>query len=205
MAEFLPVRRTRILRRHLQRFVENLSLVCFDRTNVTTTPFQKTTTTSASAIMPTSALQTLTNTASTLPLSLSTSTRTSSVSDPTSSESRYNCPLDEKRNYTSALLANETWTILCDINWPHGENAIGGGIVWDLTAVLASSIDSCIDQCVAWTFANEATCKAVTYGANRTLVLSRGEVSGACFLKTQRASHDTIERGGQLESAYLVT
>lgn len=81
-------------------------------------------------------------------------------------------------------------------------DGFNSGTVTDLTAIVAYSIDSCIDQCVAYNVAG-GSCQAVTYGANITLALSRGGIQGNCFLKDQRGASDVADNSGQVESAYL--
>ena len=77
-----------------------------------------------------------------------------------------------------------------------------GTLVEDITAVVAYSIDTCIDQCVAYNVAG-GTCNAVTYGANVTLALERGGIQGNCFLKNQRGATNVADNSGQVESAFL--
>jgi hypothetical protein len=131
-----------------------------------------------------------------------TTTGTSSTPTPTSSEGSYNCPSDNNKSYVSSLLSTGTWNILCDTDWPNGVDAFGGGTVTDLTAVIAYSIEGCIDQCAAYIVAG-GSCEAVVYGANITLALSRGGVQGNCFLKSNRGAENTVDNSGQVEAAYL--
>ncbi|EXJ62098.1 hypothetical protein A1O7_02531 [Cladophialophora yegresii CBS 114405] len=131
-----------------------------------------------------------------------TSTSTSSAATPTSSEGSYNCPSDNNKSYVSSLLSDATWTILCDTDWPVGVDSFSGGTVEDITAVVAYSIESCIDQCAAYNVAG-GPCGAVVYGANITLALSRGGVQGNCFLKSERGAENIFDNSGQVEAAYL--
>ncbi|KIW70417.1 hypothetical protein PV04_02688 [Phialophora macrospora] len=142
-------------------------------------------------------------TVSSSPVSTST-TSTSSASTPTSSEGSYNCPSDNNKSYVSSLLTSETWTILCDTDWPSGVDSISGGTVVDLTAIVAYSIEGCIDQCAAYNVAG-GSCEAVVYGANITLALSRGGVQGNCFLKSEPGATNTLDSSGQVEAAYLTS
>ncbi|KIW96132.1 uncharacterized protein Z519_03199 [Cladophialophora bantiana CBS 173.52] len=142
------------------------------------------------------------------PPSLSTSTAststapTSTATTSASGEGSYNCPADNNTDYVSPLLSTATWTILCDTDWPSGVDAFSGGTVTDLTAVVAYSIDACIDQCAAYNVAG-GDCEAVVYGANITLALSRGGIQGNCFLKSDRGAKNTADNSGQVEAAYL--
>jgi hypothetical protein len=81
-------------------------------------------------------------------------------------------------------------------------DGLNGGTVDDLTAVVAYSIDACIDQCDAYNVAG-GSCEAVTYGANITLALSRGGIQGNCFLKDQRGASNVADNSGQVEAAFL--
>ncbi|KIY00508.1 uncharacterized protein Z520_04193 [Fonsecaea multimorphosa CBS 102226] len=161
-------------------------------------------TTSASASTATSEPATSTTTRSS---SLSTSTSTTSTASAstatTTGEGSYNCPADNNTNYVSPLFTDATWTILCDTDWPSGVAALSGGSVVDLTAVIAYSIDECIDQCAANNIAGDG-CQAVVYGANITLALSRGGIQGNCFLKNDRGAENSVDNSGQVEAAYLL-
>ncbi|ETI20027.1 hypothetical protein G647_09042 [Cladophialophora carrionii CBS 160.54] len=161
-------------------------------TSTSTTPTTASTTESVTAT---------TVSSSSVPTS-ATSTSTSSAATPTSSEGSYNCPSDNNKSYVSSLLSTATWTILCDTDWPLGVDSFSGGTVADITAVVAYSIESCIDQCAAYNVAG-GPCEAVVYGANITLALSRGGVQGNCFLKTDRGAENFSDNSGQVEAAYL--
>lgn len=108
--------------------------------------------------------------------------------------------------YTSSLsgggISDQSFTILCDTDWPEGVDGADGGTVEDLTAVISYSIHDCIDSCVAYNIAG-GSCEAVVYGANITLALSRGGVQGNCFLKTEPGAQDTADNSGQVEAAFL--
>ncbi|KIW24674.1 uncharacterized protein PV07_10376 [Cladophialophora immunda] len=163
-------------------------------TNVPPASLSTSATTSSSPLYTTTMTTTTTTSTSTAP----TSTATTS----TSGEGSYNCPADNNTNYVSPLLSTETWTVLCDTDWPSGVDAMNGGAVVDLTAVIAYSIDACIDQCAAYNVAG-GDCEAVVYGANITLALSRGGIQGNCFLKSDRGAKNTVDNSGQVEAAYL--
>ncbi|KAJ9616675.1 hypothetical protein H2200_000394 [Cladophialophora chaetospira] len=162
------------------------------------------TTTAAATSAPasTSSFEALTSSGTTTS-SLSTSTTSSSATaTPTSGEGTYNCPSDNDRSYTSPLSSTQEFTIFCDTDWPSGMDGFRSGTVTDLTAVVAYSIDACIDQCVAYNVAG-GSCGAVTYGANITLALSRGGIQGNCFLKDQRGASNVGDDSGQVEAAFL--
>jgi hypothetical protein len=69
--------------------------------------------------------------------------------------------------------------------------------------VLATSIETCIDQCATQRYAG-GNCSAVSYGANITQALNRGGVQGNCFLKDQRSAVGQVDLSGQQEAAFLI-
>ncbi|KIW78739.1 hypothetical protein Z517_08578 [Fonsecaea pedrosoi CBS 271.37] len=171
-------------------------------TTVTTTSASATSATSEPAVSTSSP-----SSSSTTSTTGTTSTSTSSTAAATTSssgEGTYNCPADNNTNYVSPLLSTATWTILCDTDWPSGVDSFSGGTVVDLTAVIAYSIEACVDQCAAYNVAG-GNCEAVVYGANITLALSRGGIQGNCFLKSDRGEENIADNSGQVEAAYLLS
>ncbi|OAG40344.1 hypothetical protein AYO21_05435 [Fonsecaea monophora] len=171
-------------------------------TTVTTTSPSATSTNSEPAVSTSSP-----SSSSTTKTTSTTSTSTSSTAAATTSssgEGTYNCPADNNTNYVSPLLSTATWTILCDTDWPSGVDSFSGGTVVDLTAVIAYSIEACVDQCAAYNVAG-GNCEAVVYGANITLALSRGGIQGNCFLKSDRGEENIADNSGQVEAAYLLS
>jgi hypothetical protein len=125
----------------------------------------------------------------------------------------YNCPSDDRKTYRPTTNENHRWTMLCDRDYPSDSEASGGGTVRDIQAVLATSLESCIDQCELWNneqaqngivYDPDKTCKAVSYGANIQLALSRSGIYGNCFLKTQTSAKPYDDFSGQQEVAYIV-
>ncbi|OAP58340.1 hypothetical protein AYL99_07430 [Fonsecaea erecta] len=130
-----------------------------------------------------------------------TSTSSTSISTASSQEGTYNCPADNNEEYVSSVDATATWTILCNTDWPAGVAALSEGTVYDLDAVIAYSVQSCIDQCVENNLSGGG-CQAVVYGANITLALSRSGITGNCFLKNDRGAQNSVDNSGQVEAAY---
>jgi len=115
----------------------------------------------------------------------------------------YNCPAQNNTSYSSSLDITSTYTIICDADQPGGAPGIDGSEVQDLnTGVVATSIEGCIDACVGNALGGGG-CAAVTYDLNITKALSRGGVTGNCFLKDQRAEELLSYGVGVAVSAYL--
>jgi hypothetical protein len=103
----------------------------------------------------------------------------------------YDCPAQNSTIYTSPISPSTPYTIICNADQPDGVDAITPNtLVRDLnTGLVASSIEACIDLCIGAAIGSStsSSCTAVTYGANITLALSRGGITGNCFLKNERA------------------
>ncbi|KAK5077579.1 hypothetical protein LTR24_009501 [Lithohypha guttulata] len=134
-------------------------------------------------------------------------TSTESTANPTqtatTSEGTYNCPAQNDTTYTPSISPTAIYTIICDADQPKGVTAAYYGTVDDLNdGVVATSIEACIDACAGIAIGGGG-CTAVTYGANITLALSRGRITGNCFLKNQRPETLTVDNSGQIVSAFL--
>jgi hypothetical protein len=138
--------------------------------------------------------------------SIATTASTPTSSPSASGMGTYECPASNGSTYTPSLASTAlTFIRLCSVDWPLGASGISGGSVVDIEAVIATSMESCIDQCAAYSNANGGVCRAVTYGANITRALARGGISGNCFLKTQKGIKDLADGSGQEEGAYLAS
>lgn len=132
-----------------------------------------------------------------------TSTRSASTATQTSGMGFNNCPSNNGTIYTSGL-SPLTYQIVCNVDQPTGVDSINGGKVIDLNkGLIATSIEACIDLCVG-AYVGGAQCNAVTYGANITRALSRGGVSGNCFLKNARAAQFSPDNSGNVVSAFRI-
>jgi hypothetical protein len=107
----------------------------------------------------------------------------------------YDCPAQNATTYTSPLSPSTPYTIICNADQPDGVAGITPDtLVRDLnTGLVASSIEACIDLCIGAAIGG-STCTSVTYGANITLALSRGGITGNCFLKNERAEKFLLDQ-----------
>jgi hypothetical protein len=115
----------------------------------------------------------------------------------------YNCPSDNGTTYSPSIASTLRFTRLCDVDFTGGSAGVLGSRVVDLRALIATSLEACIDQCAADRSTRVSNCSAVSYGANITLALSRGGINGNCFLKDQKSVNPIVDNSGQEESAFL--
>jgi hypothetical protein len=130
---------------------------------------------------------------------------------PTAGE--YDCPSDHEKIYHPVGANSQTFIVLCDVDFTASSPGIDGGRVFDLQTVIATSIESCIEQCVVWNTEHrrngmapdpDRICKAVTYDSKIFNALGKPNVSGNCYLKNQRSAN--VYAVGQYlaaESAFL--
>jgi hypothetical protein len=89
----------------------------------------------------------------------------------------------------TTLLPNSSASFvkICGGDFVVGAVGGDGSLVVDLISVIADSFDGCIDQCVVYTKQGGTACKAVSYGANITLALSRPRYSSELLLKKSKS------------------
>jgi hypothetical protein len=125
----------------------------------------------------------------------------------------YDCPRTrDGATYAPGGLAELTFAIACDVDWAWSKPGVRGGYVRDLEIVIADSIESCVDQCVAWnveqaekgTADEQYYCRAVSYDADVQGALAQPGIHGNCFLKNQRAVEGVKAESGHEVSAYLI-
>ncbi|KAL3456236.1 hypothetical protein BJX64DRAFT_48207 [Aspergillus heterothallicus] len=121
----------------------------------------------------------------------STASETSSapVTSGTTGMAENPCP---GRNSTTYELSEDVWvTLLCNVDWPAGEEAAdGNGTVMDLYNMTVYTFDACLSQCMTYNEAisgNGSACKAIKYDADLTTALAHG--SGNCWLKDRAGKY----------------